>query len=178
NKPPIHDPPRGFVEVNEAVLNAAVSPHFTLGNFLCKANQCSTSRYMVLRERLLLKLERVLEEMNARGHRASTFQIMSGYRTPEYNSGLGNARYSRHQYGGAADIYVDENPADGVMDDLNGDGVSDLGDAAVLYGIVDSLDGEDGNGDLVGGLARYPENEFHGPFVHVDVRGHRARWGD
>ncbi len=178
DKPPIYSPPRGFVEVTPALREARVSPHFTLGQFLCKAEYCSLNPYLVLRERLLLKLERVLEEVNARGRRAATFTIMSGYRTPEYNTALGNSRYSRHLWGCAADIFVDERPADGVMDDLNRDGTTDLKDAAVLYEIVDSLYGAEENTPMVGGLARYPENEYHGPFVHVDVRGFSARWGD
>ena len=57
----------------------------------------------------------------------TTFRIMSGYRTPYYNRSIGNeTRYSRHLYGDAADIYVDED-GDGVMDDLDGDGRADLG---------------------------------------------------
>jgi hypothetical protein len=31
--------------------------------------------------------------------------------------------------------------------------------------------------DLVGGVAPYKATRAHGPFVHVDVRGERARWG-
>ena len=38
-------------------------------------------------------------------------------------SALGNeTRLSRHLFGAAADVFVDESPADGVMDDLDGDG--------------------------------------------------------
>jgi uncharacterized protein YcbK (DUF882 family) len=32
---------------------------------------------------------------------------MSGYRTPYYNGVLHDVRYSMHQFGGAADIFVD-----------------------------------------------------------------------
>ncbi|MFH2036543.1 MAG: hypothetical protein ABIJ45_09090 [Candidatus Zixiibacteriota bacterium] len=31
---------------------------------------------------------------------------------------------------------------------------------------------------FIGGLGRYKKTEDHGPFVHTDVRGYRARWGD
>ena len=45
----------------------------------------------------------------AAGIDASTFRILSGYRTPFYNRSIGNeTHYSRHVYGDAADIYVDE----------------------------------------------------------------------
>jgi hypothetical protein len=29
---------------------------------------------------------------------------------------------------------------------------------------------------LIGGLGKYPSTASHGPFVHVDVRGRKARW--
>ena len=60
-----------------------------------------------LRPRLLLKLEMMLEKVNAAGYRCDTFQVMSGYRTPHYNMAIGNVKYSRHVWGGAADIFVD-----------------------------------------------------------------------
>ena len=31
--------------------------------------------------------------------------------------------------------------------------------------------------DLVGGGGVYSDNGAHGPFLHVDVRGYKARWG-
>ena len=31
---------------------------------------------------------------------------------------FGNVKYSRHVYGGAADIFIDENPKDEMMDDF------------------------------------------------------------
>jgi hypothetical protein len=53
-------------------------------------------KYLVLRERLLLKLEMLLEEAARAGLPVTTFQIMSGYRTPYYNRSIGNeTRYSR-----------------------------------------------------------------------------------
>jgi hypothetical protein len=55
--------------------------------------------------------------------------------------------------------------------------VVDLDDAAVLYRVIDKMCSEPENEDLVGGLARYRENGAHGPFIHLDVRGHRVRWG-
>ena len=52
---------------------------------------------------------------------------MSGYRPPF--SAIGNVQYSRHVWGGAADFYIDQSPKDGVMDDLNKDGVVNREDA-------------------------------------------------
>ena len=173
----VYRPPRGFIEVTEANLDTPVSPHFTLGQFLCK-QQSGHPKYLVLRERLLLKLELVLEHLNGAGIRADSFHVMSGYRTPYYNHEIGNVSHSRHLWGGAADIFVDEDPEDGVMDDLNADGVCDVKDARVLYEIVDGLYGKPFYERLLGGLGQYRRNANHGPFAHVDVRGFRARWGD
>jgi hypothetical protein len=85
-------------------------------------------------------------------------------------------QYSRHVYGDAADIFVDED-GDGMMDDLNGDGKIDYRDAAVLYDIIDGLVTETWYAPFVGGLGRYRKTANHGPFVHVDARGFKARWG-
>ncbi|MDX1387573.1 MAG: D-Ala-D-Ala carboxypeptidase family metallohydrolase [Acidobacteriota bacterium] len=173
----IYKAPRGFIEVTADNVDTRVSPHFTLGQFLCKQSG-GYPKYVVLRERLLLKLELLLERVNAAGFRCDTFHVMSGYRTPFYNRSIGNVKYSRHVYGGAADIFIDVNPRDGNMDDLNGDGRVDVHDAGVLYDLIDDLYGTETYKSFIGGLGRYKTTSAHGPFVHVDVRGFRARWGD
>ena len=166
-------PPAGFVEVTKENEDVLVSPHFRLKQFLCK--QPGSRRYVVLDERLLLALEYALERVTAAGYRATTFHVMSGYRTPAYNRSLANVRYSQHQWGAAADIFIDEN-RDGVMDDLTGDGRSDKRDAELLYRLIDSAAARPEAQGLIGGLGKYPATNAHGPFVHVDVRDHKARW--
>ena len=170
-------PPRGFVEVTEDNAETLISPHFRLKQFLCKQDS-EYPKYLVLKESLLLKLELILSEMNSRGYHCDTLHVMSGYRTPYYNKAIGNVKYSRHIFGGAADIFIDVDPKDNMMDDLNTDGKTDYQDAAVIYEIVDKLYGKPFYQSLVGGLARYKKTVNHGSFVHIDVRGLRARWGD
>jgi len=175
SKLPMNHPPTGYVELTPELHSLAVSPHFTLGQFVCK-QESGWPKYLALRPRLLLKLERILEEINTTGlARTDGLVVMSGYRTPFYNAAIGNVAYSRHQWGGAADIYVDVD-GDGVMDDLNRDGVLDRKDADTLADLVERLTKRPWYSRLVGGLGRYDANEAHGPFVHVDVRGTRARW--
>lgn len=174
---PVYRPPRGFIEVTEENAETYVAPHFRLSQFVCKQGG-DYPRYVVLKGKLLLKLELTLEKVNERGYPCTTLYIMSGYRTPYYNRAIGNVKYSRHIYGGAADIFIDENPSDDMMDDLNRDGKIDYRDAAVLYGIIDGMYGRSWYEPFVGGLARYRKTASHGPFVHVDVRGFHARWGD
>jgi hypothetical protein len=173
----IYTPPRGFIEVTPEIENILISPHFRLQQFLCK-QEGGYPKYLILDARLLVALELLLEKANARGYQARTFTIMSGYRTPYYNRAIGNSTtYSRHVWGDAADIFIDDNPPDGQMDDLNQDGNIDTHDAEVLYDLVESEYASRFQKLLVGGLARYRETSSHGPFVHVDVRGVEARWG-
>jgi hypothetical protein len=167
-------PPVGFVEVTPENQDVLVSAHFQLKQFLCK-QPAGSRRYVVLNERLLVALEYVLERVRAAGHRATTFHVMSGYRTPAYNRAIGNVQFSQHQWGAAADIFIDEN-GDGRMDDLNGDGRSDIRDAEVLYRIIDAASARSEGQGLIGGIGKYPPTSAHGPFVHVDVRPGRARW--
>jgi len=174
---PIYLPPKGYVELNEQTASLELSPHFRLSQFPSKQAPDAYPKFLVLRETLLLKLELLLEDVNRRGIAAETLTVMSGYRTPYYNAAIGNVQYSRHVYGGAADIYIDVSPVDDVMDDLNGDGKSNYVDAQVLYGWANALFRQPQNSHLAGGLGVYERNPAHGPFLHMDARGQRARWG-
>jgi hypothetical protein len=171
----IYRPPEGFVEVTDGIVHTRLSPNFELREFVSKQTSGYT-KYMILRPELLLKLENILASLNRAGHATAGFVIMSGYRTPFYNRAIGNVPYSRHVYGGAADIYIDQNPLDGVMDDLNADGRLDRGDARWLADFVDEMSRRGDFGPRIGGLGVYGRTSAHGAFVHVDVRGTRARW--
>jgi hypothetical protein len=168
--------PRGFIEVTKANEETFVSPHFKLKQFICKQKD-NYPKYIVLKEKLLLKLELILEKMNERGYNCSTFHIMSGYRTPYYNKLLGNVKYSRHVYGEAADIFIDEAPAKYLMDDLNYDRKINYRDAVVFYKAINDMYDKEWYSKFKGGLAWYKTTSTHGPFIHIDVRGRRARWG-
>ena len=172
---PIYLPPPGFIEVHPDMLDLPVSPHFTLGQFLCKQQPDHWPKYLVLRESLIAKLEFILAEVNRRGIRTDGFFVMSGYRTPWYNQTIGNGQYSRHVWGGAADIFIDTT-GDGRMDDLNNDGQIDSRDARILLAIIDDLYETGRIERLRGGLGLYGPRPHRGPFVHVDARGQEARW--
>ena len=167
--------PRGFVEVDPNLVNVPVSPHFKLGQFLCKESG-GFPKYVVLQPRLLLKLEALMDYINAHGIHADRIHVMSGYRTPWYNKQLGDVPDSRHTLGDAADIYIDVAPQNGVMDDLNHDGRDDFADSRLLAADVEKLFREPALNYLRGGVGAYHSTSTHGPFVHVDARGWRARW--
>jgi hypothetical protein len=169
--------PDGFIQVTPENQNARISEHFRLRDFLTKDQSSVWPKYLVLREGLIDKLELVIGALNQRGVHVARMSVMSGFRTPQYNErGVGaggRAQNSRHQYGDAADVFVD-NDGDGGMDDLNGDGRVNTGDARYLAQVVEQV--ERRHPKLTGGVGVYPATSAHGPFVHVDVRGTPARW--
>jgi hypothetical protein len=171
---PIYERPRGFIAVTKENADTRVTPHFKLKQFICKQQE-SYPHYVVLNEELLLKLELILERVNQLGYPAETLHVMSGYRTPYYNKAIGNVQYSLHQWGRAADIFVDDDE-NGVMDDLSKDGKSDVKDAIVLRDLIQQLFSEKRYAHLAGGVGLYGATAAHGPFVHVDARGYSAKW--
>ena len=176
-KTPAYANPGGFIMVTEQNQNTMVSAHFRLRDFVTKTQFNVWPKYLLLNPKLLDKLELVISELEASGHPVRHLQIMSGFRTPGYNYTGGNtqgrANLSRHMYGDASDVFVD-NDGNGLMDDLNGDGRVDVHDAQVILAAVDRV--ERRYPALVGGVGVYSACCGHGPFTHIDVRGYRARW--
>ena len=177
-----YTPPAGFIEVTKDNQDTKLSPHFRLKQFLCKQEPLERfPKYVVLQERLLLKLEAILAEVKGLGMDADTLHVMSAYRTPYYNHLIGDVRYSMHQWGSAADVFIDTDHKD-RMNDLNRDGRIDIGDSRFLYDLVERMlaaprnPNDRRNRNLEGGMGWYPATAAHPPFVHVDVRGTRARW--
>lgn len=167
----------GFIEVTRENQETQVSKHFKLRDFLTKDQRDVWPKYLVLDTKLIDKLELVIDDLVSRGYDVRYLSVMSGFRTPQYNLkgvGRGRADASRHQYGDAADVFVD-NDRDGRMDDLNRDGRVDTRDARILLGAVDRV--EAAYPGLVGGAGVYAATRAHGPFTHIDARGSRARWG-
>jgi hypothetical protein len=176
NGDPMYLPPKGFVEVTKDNQDIKVSPHFTLKQFLCKEDTTKQfPKYIVLRERLPLKLEAILERVNGLGFHVDTLHVMSAFRTPYYNHAIGDVLYSQHQWGSAADVFIDGANA-GRMDDLTGDRRVDIDDSRYLYDQVERLTNEPATRKFEGGLGFYRGTSAHPPFVHVDVRGKKARW--
>ena len=97
--------------------------------------------------RISPRLLNILEEIRSRVG-DYPLHITSGYRPPAYNRKVGGVSNSAHIDGLAADIY------------------SDYMDVSELYDICDSVIGDRG------GVGYYPSDGF----IHVDLRGYRARW--
>jgi uncharacterized protein YcbK (DUF882 family) len=169
--------PSGFIEVTQDNADTHVSEHFKLRDFLTHDQANVWPKYLVLRLENVDKLELVLEDLAGRGVEVRGVKVMSGFRTPQYNAGGGNtggrAELSRHMYGDAADIFIDSD-GNGVMDDLNHDGRVSIEDARVIAAAADRV--ERNHPELVGGVGVYTADSGHGPFIHIDTRGYRARW--
>ena len=124
-------------------------------------------KYVAVRPELLDKIELVAAEVaKIRGlpdadHVA--VNVHSGFRTPLHNGNVeGSAFNSRHQYGDALDVAFD----------TDGDGRFTAFDAQVAAAMTEMV--ERRHPGLVGGLGRY--TSAREPYVHIDVRGKRARW--
>ena len=176
-KTPAYATPSGFIQVTPQNENTLVSEHFRLHDFLTHNQSDVWPKYIPLNPNLVDKLELTIGELQAQGIRVNRVTVMSGFRTPSYNATGGNtegrANLSRHMYGDAADIFID-NDGNGAMDDLNHDGRVDVRDADVIRVAVDRV--EQKHPSLVGGVGVYSACCGHGPFTHIDVRGYRARW--
>jgi uncharacterized protein YcbK (DUF882 family) len=172
-----YENPDGFIEVTPENQAMQVSEHFKLSDFLTHDQRDIWPKYLVLNEDLVDKLELVIAQLQQNGIRVQRMVVMSGFRTPWYNRNGGRvggrAELSRHMYGDAADVYIDN--GSGRMADLNHDGRVDSRDAKVILHAVEQVEKE--HPELSGGVGVYRSTRNHGPFAHVDVRGWRARWG-
>ncbi len=170
-------PPAGFIEVTNENGDTPVSEHFKLRDFLTHDQPTVWPKYLVLQQKLVDKLELVLADLQAHGVDIHGVHVMSGFRTPQYNATGGNtggrANLSRHMYGDASDIYIDSD-GDGQMDDLNHDGRITIADSQVISAAVDRV--EAAHPEFIGGAGVYTAAPGHGPFIHIDTRGYRARW--
>jgi hypothetical protein len=168
--------PDGFIEVTPENEDTRVSEHFRLRDFVSHDQKTVWPKYVVLREPLLDKLELVIEDLNDHGINAEGMRIRSGFRTPAHNQavrGEGSARDSRHQFGDAADVFIDQQ-GNGKMSDLNGDGRVNFADVKMILDAVERVEAR--YPELVGGTGLYAYSGRSGPFAHIDVRGTRARW--
>jgi hypothetical protein len=169
--------PSGFIQVTPQNADTPLSEHFTLRDFLTHDQPNAWPKYLVIQSKLVDKLELVLADLQAHGVDPRGVKVMSGFRTPQYNYTGGNttgrANLSRHMFGDAADIYIDDN-GDGQMDDLNHDGKISIDDSRVILSAVERV--EAAHPELIGGAGVYTAASGHGPFIHIDTRGYRARW--
>lgn len=166
--------PDGMIEVTETNQETYISEHFQLKDFLTK-QQSGFPKYVIISPKLIYKLELLIQKMESNGILVENLHVMSGYRTPYYNGSIGNGRNSRHIYGDAADVFLD-NDNNQLMDDVNKDGKLTIEDARFIGALADEIDTDPKDSWLKGGIGVYNGNGSHGVFVHIDTRGNIIRW--
>ena len=162
-------PPEGFLEITPADVDLPITKHLRVGDFLNHDQQGIWPSYAAVNPKLLDKLELVIQEI-ARWHGDKAvaeieIDVHSGFRAPEHNRKIRRAaRDSQHQYGDAADVAID----------ANGDGKLTAIDSRMVGLAVEIVELK--HPDLVGGLGLYTSGHSSTNYVHIDVRGRRARW--
>ena len=162
-------PPEGFLEITPADVDLPITKHLRVGDFLNHDQQGVWPSYAAVNPKLLDKLELVIQEI-ARWHgdRAIAdieIDVHSGFRAPEHNRKVRRAASdSQHQYGDAADVAID----------ANGDGRLTAMDSRMVGLAVEIVELK--HPDLIGGLGIYTSGHSSTNYVHIDVRGKRARW--
>jgi hypothetical protein len=162
-------PPEGFLEITPADIDLPITKHLRVGDFLNHDQQGVWPSYAAVNPKLLDKLELVIQEI-ARWHGDKAvadieIDVHSGFRAPEHNRRIQRAaRDSQHQYGDAADVAID----------ANGDGKLTAIDSRMVGLAVEIVELK--HPDLVGGLGIYTSGHSRTNYVHIDVRGWRARW--
>ena len=162
-------PPEGFLEITPPDVDIQITRHLKVGDFLNHDQPGVWPSYAAVNPKLLDKLELVIAEI-ARWHGANAvanieIDVHSGFRAPAHNRTIRRAaRDSQHQYGDAADVAID----------ANGDGKITAIDSRMVGLAVEIVELK--HPDLVGGLGIYTSGHSSTNYVHIDVRGRRARW--
>ncbi|MDQ3674666.1 MAG: D-Ala-D-Ala carboxypeptidase family metallohydrolase [Gemmatimonadota bacterium] len=161
--------PEGFLEIRAVDVNIPITKRLRVGDFLNHDQKDVWPSYAAVNPKLLDKLELVIAEI-ARWHgdRAVvnlSIDVHSGFRTPDRNRRIRRAaKDSHHQYGDAADVAID----------ANGDGKLTAMDSRMVGLAVEIVELK--HPSLIGGLGIYTSGHASTNYVHIDVRGRRARW--
>ena len=183
----LYQPPRFFALLTPETIPLPLGPDFDLGQLVAFKDYHTPDGHKVytterhtnvlpLRPELIDKLAKLRERLRAKGVKVTRFWLTSAFRTPEYNHSIGGASYSRHCFGDAVDLVIDED-GDKRMDDLNGDGKVDRKDGILIGNACRELELE---GAVVpGGIGVYEwdSDDSVRCHVHIDCRGYISRWG-
>ncbi len=85
--------PERYLDLTVVAANTQIAPNFALSEIA----SASKGRYGVVQPHAIASLQLVRDAVGA-------LQVNSGYRSPEYNAGVGGASSSRHQYGDGFDL--------------------------------------------------------------------------
>jgi len=114
---------------------------------------------LLIDKRVLYKYIEMYQLLKKEGYNPDDIRITAGHRHPAHNDEAGGAYTSKHIIGQALDFDVG---------DINNNGVANIEDKMIVYKIL--------NRKVIkskGGIGKY---SWHPHGLHIDVRGHRARW--
>ena len=114
-------------------------------------------QYWLVDKRMLYMVLDLILELERLGYDKNGFAIVEGHRHPRCNMARRGSSQSQHQFGKAADLHIR---------DINRDGLENDHDKQIVLEILEKIVDDDG------GLGLYPGTMS----VHVDSRGHKARW--
>lgn len=174
--PESYAPPLQYWKLEDGFLDFYVSWTVKLGELVQPTEKTGKrhTRYAPVNYMLLDAIDTLRADLEKQGIAPGHLRFLSVFRTPKYNRRIGSGRFSRHPYGDAFDFVID---ADGDLrwDDLTGDGKVTREDGLVLVHAIERLQGA--KAIPVGGIGIYMfRTGKHNMTMHLDLRGHRARW--
>lgn len=179
--PDAYAPPTHFIELTDKTETMHLVPGRQAGAFIIRDSETGErhTSYLPVNTSLLEAVEALDQVVALYFPEAALMRIISGFRTPQHNRRIGSGAFSRHVYGDAIDFVIDLT-GDARMGDLTGSGAVGREEGLLLVAILERLMA---NGRIpVGGIGVYTfgrgvSQNGHAVTVHVDLRGHRARWG-
>jgi hypothetical protein len=114
--------------------------------------------YWGIDKRILYKLVELQDALEERGYDRNALTVRFGHRSPRLNKLIHGASRSRHIAGEAVDITIGDINKDGTYTDEDKQLVLEICEKEIIRN--------------EGGMGLYPGTRV----VHLDVRGHRARW--
>ena len=154
--------PDSMILLTDQTKKFMLSPHFSLGNFYEKGYH--NKKAILIDPLLVVKLEILYALLQKFNPKADVF-ISSGYRSLKENYKARNrTKYTMHQFGKAADIYICKKGHRGrYYIDLNGDKKSNKKDRWIVMFILWEIE------KIFPELAGF--NQIYRRHVHTDVRG-------
>jgi len=176
-------PPRYWMRITAGNQQQQLAPHVQMGQmvgFITEKDKTRPKRrhssWFPPNRELVYSLELLTRELLRKKVKVSRLAVNSAFRAPFYNRRIGGSSYSRHIYGDAADVMVDED-GDEVCDDITGDGRADHRDGLVIGQAIRKL--QLSGAIRPGGIGVYGfiGKDSARSYSHFDCRGYVTRWG-